>query len=668
MKKLFLLISFLTVVLLQNQQAVAQMPINVSIGYTNVGTAYNFYPIINIVPGVDSTIINDFSFTWQTGGVVFGTGYSATYDFSDPGSYTVCLSYSGACCANTICENIVVTPNVECNVPFTATENPDGSYTLTATPPFNTPIASYSWQFAGMALTGSTVTIPANAVAAGDSLLICLHTTTIDGCVGTYCSALSGGGNTSSCQAAFSATTNVILVVFNNFSQVAPGEVATYSWSFGDGTTSTEANPTHEYTIQGDYDVCLTITTSSGCTDTNCQWISVNNLVIDTLTCNAGFYYIMGNASVAFQNYSSSPSWNNTYTWTFGDGTTSNEINPVHTYNALGTYEVCLTITTVPDPLTEQCSDIFCQSIYFGDSDYSLCGTVGIVGTTDSSSVYTYEVYIIQYDPVTDILTAIDTLTLTTWGNYGNYCFDNLTLGDTYYVKAALTPNSAGYDSHLPTYYGNSLSWQFATAITLDDFVPNIADIMLIAGENPGGAGFVGGVVSDGAGRSTSAGMAGTQVILYDANNVPVAVTYTDADGNYQFTNIPTGNYFVVVEYLGATSDQIAVNANPGVVAANFVKNDDHFTGALSLGTNTIQATNVSIRPTLLASNATMTIESQAIIQQVRVVDMLGSIVYLQNLNNNNTSIQLNNWAKGYYICEVLDVAGNTHRTKIVIQ
>ncbi|HNL08050.1 MAG TPA: T9SS type A sorting domain-containing protein, partial [Chitinophagales bacterium] len=141
-----------------------------------------------------------------------------------------------------------------------------------------------------------------------------------------------------------------------------------------------------------------------------------------------------------------------------------------------------------------------------------------------------------------------------------------------------------------------------------------------------------------------------------------------DADGNYQFSNIPTGNYFVVVEYLGASSDQIAVNANPGVVAANFVKNNDHFAGALSLGTSTVQPASVNVRPTLLAANALVTIESQTIIQQVKVVDMLGSTVYVQKLNNNNTTIQLNNWAKGYYICEILDTNGNAHRTKIVVQ
>ncbi len=57
MKKLFLLISFLTTVLLQNQ-TMAQQPVDVSIGYTNGGMSYSFYPLISILTRVASTVIN----------------------------------------------------------------------------------------------------------------------------------------------------------------------------------------------------------------------------------------------------------------------------------------------------------------------------------------------------------------------------------------------------------------------------------------------------------------------------------------------------------------------------------------------------------------------------------------------------------------------------------
>jgi PKD domain/Bacterial Ig-like domain (group 1) len=51
--------------------------------------------------------------------------------------------------------------------------------------------------------------------------------------------------------------------------------VLTYSWNFGDGSSSTEANPTHQYAAAGDYTVVLTITDSSGLTDTATARITV---------------------------------------------------------------------------------------------------------------------------------------------------------------------------------------------------------------------------------------------------------------------------------------------------------------------------------------------------------------------------------------------------------
>jgi PKD repeat protein len=51
--------------------------------------------------------------------------------------------------------------------------------------------------------------------------------------------------------------------------------VLTYSWNFGDGSSSTQANPTHQYAAAGDYTVVLTITDSSGLTDTATARITV---------------------------------------------------------------------------------------------------------------------------------------------------------------------------------------------------------------------------------------------------------------------------------------------------------------------------------------------------------------------------------------------------------
>ncbi len=50
----------------------------------------------------------------------------------------------------------------------------------------------------------------------------------------------------------------------------------TFLWSFGDGTSSTDAYPTHIYDGTGPYELCLTIVDASGCSDTYCQTITVD--------------------------------------------------------------------------------------------------------------------------------------------------------------------------------------------------------------------------------------------------------------------------------------------------------------------------------------------------------------------------------------------------------
>lgn len=64
---------------------------------------------------------------------------------------------------------------------------------------------------------------------------------------------------------------------FNVILQVQiEGNPTSYSWDFGDGSTSTEAYPSHTYATVGEYNVCLSITTAEGCVLTQCVMISIN--------------------------------------------------------------------------------------------------------------------------------------------------------------------------------------------------------------------------------------------------------------------------------------------------------------------------------------------------------------------------------------------------------
>ena len=103
-----------------------------------------------------------------------------------------------------------------------------------------------------------------------------------------------------------------------------------WQWSFGDGTASTAQNPSHLYNSNGTYVVCLTATFATGCWTTTCDSFYVGQ----TLACNASFTFTVSPAGVYdFQN-TSIGSGGLTYSWDFGDGTTSTVANPSHTFPA----------------------------------------------------------------------------------------------------------------------------------------------------------------------------------------------------------------------------------------------------------------------------------------------------------------------------------------------
>ncbi len=113
-----------------------------------------------------------------------------------------------------------------------------------------------------------------------------------------------------------------------------------YLWDFGDGNISMEKNPIHWYTNAGTYKVTLTATSSG---KLNSKSIRID---ITYLSPVAGFTMDKSEAKVneiiTFTNTTVNAS---SYAWDFGDGNTSNEENPKHTYLSAGNYTVSLIAT-----------------------------------------------------------------------------------------------------------------------------------------------------------------------------------------------------------------------------------------------------------------------------------------------------------------------------------
>ncbi|MEO5997228.1 MAG: PKD domain-containing protein [Chitinophagaceae bacterium] len=129
------------------------------------------------------------------------------------------------------------------------------------------------------------------------------------------------------------------------FQDISPNAVS-WSWNFGDGGTSSQKAPSHNYTTAGEYDVSLTITTSTGCqnTLTKPKFIRITPPVV--LVANAP-----ASGCVPFQ-FNAVPNVTavdgiSSYLWDFGDGgATSTAQNPSHTYNSVGNFTLKLSVVT----------------------------------------------------------------------------------------------------------------------------------------------------------------------------------------------------------------------------------------------------------------------------------------------------------------------------------
>jgi gliding motility-associated-like protein len=130
-------------------------------------------------------------------------------------------------------------------------------------------------------------------------------------------------------------------ITFTNTTQVATGNVQ-YAWSFGDGESSQEVHPSHQFGNAATYTVSLTATTEKGCTTGTTKNVTVHHRPVADFTVADHCF----GSPLVVTNTSSIPAGQLNYSWKLGDGTTSADEQPVYTYKAIGTYAVSLLVTS----------------------------------------------------------------------------------------------------------------------------------------------------------------------------------------------------------------------------------------------------------------------------------------------------------------------------------
>jgi PKD repeat protein len=149
-----------------------------------------------------------------------------------------------------------------------------------------------------------------------------------------------------------SSTVNAKVDEVVNFTDESLYAPVVWSWYFGDGSTSTEQNPSHIYKKQGVYEVSLKVSNDEGSnSQTKTNYITIVAGDVPKVEFEADQVSIDQNVVISFTDMSQkSPTG---WLWDFGDGNSSEEQNPSHVYTIAGIYSVSLTATNNTGSATE---------------------------------------------------------------------------------------------------------------------------------------------------------------------------------------------------------------------------------------------------------------------------------------------------------------------------
>ena len=442
------------------------------------------------------------------------------------------------------------------------------------------------------------------------------------------------------------------------FFDASLGNVVNWDWDFGDGTYSEEQNPIHNFDSNGTYQVSLFITTTDSCTSNYIDYITIH---YDTTSCDAAFNFSLDTLNnvphtYIFTDFSEGDilSWN----WDFGDGNFSNEQNPTHVYANGGNYNVCLTIISLSGD--SQCTSTECKEVSTTDY-YNFGGQVFIgaypinINIGDDANIAVANLY----RKVDNAWLYMDSREF--W-EYGYYWFTNKPAG-RYLIIAELTDNSIDYDNYAPAYYSHAISWENATSFTLSDnqqFAVNISLRELTSSSL--GTGNISGMVTGGTSCDTNYNINTNHVLIQLFNNSKqlISYTYSDADGNYEFTGLDFTNYFITPEYPGKYTEETNItlsNTEPSQNDIDLIVNCSHPLD-IEETTSDYIASVEEIYPNPVHNNAELKInikKSTAI--NISILNQFGQILYSSNeylpTGRHSINLQLSSYTSGMYFIKI---------------
>lgn len=384
--------------------------------------------------------------------------------------------------------------NAQCTVSFTGTVNAlnNGEVTFNGTSSSAGTGVNYNWNLGDGYQYQTTQLSFSHTYQSSGTYTVCL--TMIDSannCTVYFCDSVIV--STQGCYGSFTATNDSIGNGVSFTSSIAGG-ADTYAWDFGDGTTSSLANPYHVYPANSSYYVCLAISssTNTACTYTACNTVnagpvphainvyewsdSLNTICSVPASVNINIY-------VYTTGYSSADTIINVSV-NFGDGTdtTFNIVSQFgyfwdsisHVYTSAGQYSVQC-IAAASDGLTD--TAVYYDQFTISNSCGNISGTV--YADRDNTCTFNSGDNVLAGFPVELIQNGQVTDWRLTDGS-GNYSFNvpsgfayTVSINDfyNYYEYSSICPASGLYNITTVPSNGNDFALGCSSGFDLTGYV-----------------------------------------------------------------------------------------------------------------------------------------------------------------------------------------------------
>lgn len=278
---------------------------------------------------------------WDFGDGSTSTAQNPSHTFNTSGTFTVSLGITSSDgCSVTSSQPVTVFENPVAD--FTFNEACEGDITNfwdVSSIGIGT-VTNWTWDF-GDGNTSSQQD-PSNSYTTLGVYPVDLTVTTSDGCTNTFTQDV-GMYPIPVADFSFSDACLNTDFGFTDQSTILTGAVTGWDWSFGDGTTSVDQNPSNTYAADGTFDVTLMATSDHSCTNTVTQSITVHPLPVASFAYTATCAQLVTDYLDASTITSGSiTAWN----WYFGDGGVSTIQNSSHVFDPGGTYTTSLVVTT----------------------------------------------------------------------------------------------------------------------------------------------------------------------------------------------------------------------------------------------------------------------------------------------------------------------------------